>query len=314
MNHRTSPVHLIVAGAEKAGTTSLHTYLAAHPQVRASAKKETDFFRHPVRDLAPYLKFFGDRDAHVLLESSPAYLAEAAAVAPRIAQWLPQARLVFVLREPIDRLKSSFRFYKSRLHLAQSMSLDRFVECCLAYEDGTLTPQRAGVQAWHLQALRRGRYEEQLPAFAAHIGAHRMLVLDHAALRDDVRRTVAQVARFAGIDPAFYERYGFARENVSFLARRAGIHRIAIGVNDRFESVWRRHPRLKQRLLALYKRLNARPLDPDQPSADTMARLQRYYAGTHALLDTLFPPAPHLPPAAPQEGPRGPLATGSGLP
>lgn len=86
---------LIVGGAEKAGTTSLYRYLAAHPEVCASLSKETDYFRRANPDRNQYLEQFppiadGQR---LRLESSPGYLAEAEVVAPAIARVVPDAML-----------------------------------------------------------------------------------------------------------------------------------------------------------------------------------------------------------------------------
>lgn len=285
---------LIVGGAEKAGTTSLYTYLAAHPAVCASAKKETDHFRAEDADLASYLRYFDDPtgSASLYVESSPAYLAESDRVAPRIASMLPDARLVFVLRDPVDRLRSSFRFYKSRLHVPDRMSFDAFVNACFEFERGDRRAAELGIREWHLKSLQRGRYERLLLAFTAVTPPERLLLVLHDELREDVRTCVQRVARFAGLDPAFFDSHLFTRENVSFLARRPGLQRLAIFFNDRFERLWRRHPALKRRLLAAYKRANERPLDRDELLPQTLELVQAYYAGTTLLLADLKQQSP----------------------
>ena len=281
---------LIIAGAEKAGTTSLFAYLAAHPQVCASNKKETDHFRSADADLAGYQAYFTgwQQGQHrTCVEGSPGYMAESEAVAQRLAHCLPEAKLVFLLRDPIDRLRSSFRFYKSRLHLPDSMTFEQFANVCLAHEAGQATPAAAGIKSWHLSALGRGRYDLQLPHFEARFPAQHLLPIHYDDLRDDVRGTVMRAATLAGIDPAFYDGHEFGRENVSFLAKRSGLQRVAIYVNDRFEGVWRRHPQVKRKLMGLYKRVNERELESDPLTPTTLAALRDWYGPTYRLLSDL---------------------------
>jgi len=116
--------NFLIAGTEKAGTTSVFVYLSQHPQVCASSRKETDFFRNEFsgdrqRDEAAYAGYFRKctADQHILMEASPAYLGEADIVAPRIHALLPDAKLLFILREPIARLYSAYNFYVARLSI-----------------------------------------------------------------------------------------------------------------------------------------------------------------------------------------------------
>ena len=83
--------NFVIGGTEKAGTTSVFDWLSAHPQVCASSRKETDFFRDgftgdPVADARRYAGFFESCGGNkpVLMEASPGYLGEAAVVAPRL--------------------------------------------------------------------------------------------------------------------------------------------------------------------------------------------------------------------------------------
>jgi hypothetical protein len=103
-----------------------------------------------------------------------------------------------------------------------------------------------------------------------------------------VKRTVQRIARFSGIDPGFFDDFVFARENVSFTARNPSLQRVAIYVNDGLETVWRRFPPIKRRLLALYKSMNATTPSPASFSASTMASLQAFYAPTYAYMDERF--------------------------
>src|SRR5688500_17742284 len=98
----------LIIGAMKSGTSSVHRYLGQHPDVFTSQRKELDFFnRHYDRGLHWYMRQFGPGVAG---ESSPNYMKAHlwAETAGRIRKHVPDARLVCVLRNPIDRTLSHY--------------------------------------------------------------------------------------------------------------------------------------------------------------------------------------------------------------
>jgi hypothetical protein len=118
--------NFLVIGAGRSGTTSLHHYLGHHPQVFVPAVKSPGYFfccdrpavqdatqraltRHYfVADFDRYQALFdGVRDETAIGEVSPVYLATTRA-APRIASLLPHARLIAILRHPVDRAYARF--------------------------------------------------------------------------------------------------------------------------------------------------------------------------------------------------------------
>ena len=278
---------LIIAGAEKAGTTSLYRYLAAHPDVTPSLRKETDYFRDELPNLQGYLRQFPPSPAPgaVLMESSPGYLAEAEQAAPRIASTVPHAHLIFVLRDPVERLMSSFRFYKSRLHVPEEMTLDDFVGHCMRFDGSGESARQLELNPWHLRALARGRYELLLPCFETRMSRDRILVLGFDELHRDTRAVMTRICKFVGLDDRVFDGYSFTKENAGFSARNRAVQSVALFFNNRFERIWRRNPGLKQRLLLLYKRFNAKQLDTNvRPSADLEQRLLENYRPTYTFL------------------------------
>lgn len=115
--------NFIIAGAMKAGTTSLHEYLGQHPQVYTSPIKETRYFtfdpenpdhvnksyrNFPVRTMDAYLaQFDGVKDEVAVGEATPNYLISPLAPA-RISKIIPDVRLIFSLRHPVDRVYSIY--------------------------------------------------------------------------------------------------------------------------------------------------------------------------------------------------------------
>lgn len=115
--------NFVIAGAVKAGTTSLFYYLGQHPQVYRSPIKETRFFTFdpdnpdhvaksnryfPIRTLDAYLaQFDGVQDEKAIGEASPNYLISPHAPV-KMKELMPDVRLIFSLRSPVDRLYSKY--------------------------------------------------------------------------------------------------------------------------------------------------------------------------------------------------------------
>jgi len=115
------PTFLIV-GVQKAGTTSIYNYLQEHPQVYMSPVKETNFLEKDWENLAKdkqnkngiitledYSRLFaGVKDEIAIGEASPNYLFHYESSIPRIQKYVPDAQLIVVLRNPIERAYSDY--------------------------------------------------------------------------------------------------------------------------------------------------------------------------------------------------------------
>lgn len=113
----------LVIGAQKCGTTSLWRGMDSHPRIRVPSDKERRFFevdKRFERGLAEYVRTtFGDppgeeRIGIVSSQLMPADLARRKQVIERIAATCPDVRLVALLRNPIERATSFFRFASRR--------------------------------------------------------------------------------------------------------------------------------------------------------------------------------------------------------
>ena len=160
-----------VAGAPKAGSTALHAALARHPSLYMSAVKEPKFFlsdgppptrggpgdvrtyKEHVWQRADYEALFDPATAGQLRgESTPFYLYDRAAQ-QRIRALIPGAKLIAVLRDPIERAHSNW----THLWSAGLDPVDDFVTAC-GEEQRRIDAGWADF--WHYTAL--GRYGEQL--------------------------------------------------------------------------------------------------------------------------------------------------------
>lgn len=178
-----------VIGASKTGTTSLHEYLAVHPEIAMTDDKEPMCFEPPhwVDRMAEYRELFPHR-AEVRGESSTAYSAYpwVPEIPDRVRAAVPDARIIYIVRDPIPRTLS---------HYAQNV-WDRFpVRPFDELMDDLEHPMNMPVWA--------SRYATQYERWAERFGAERILVLDHRKLLTDRRGTMRQVFEFLGVDAGF---------------------------------------------------------------------------------------------------------------
>ncbi|MEP3052142.1 MAG: sulfotransferase [Erythrobacter sp.] len=193
---------VLIAGQPKAGTTSLYNWLAQHPQVGAGKLKEIRFLldggyplptpkRYDGANLEDYLSLFNHPDRPVLLDASPDYLGCSTPLT--LPSLHANSKAILIFRDPVGRMISAYRFYRSRGFLPNGMSFDGYIE----------QQDRDGVEEntpSHFRALDHCRKQHYAAQWSKTFGSN-LLVLDFADLRRDSRETLAQVCDFIGIDP-----------------------------------------------------------------------------------------------------------------
>ena len=187
--------NLIVIGGLKCGTTSLHHYLSLHPEISMSRPKELNFFVAELNwNLGTdwYASHF-DRSARVRGESSPHYtnLPRFEGVAERMKSLIPRATILYMVRDPIDRMLSHY------LHNAGAGYETRGLEQALGDPGGSY--------------LARSRYAMQVEPYLAAFGADRVAIVSREELRDERAATMRRVFELCGVDPGF-ESEQFERE------------------------------------------------------------------------------------------------------
>jgi hypothetical protein len=196
---------LIVIGGMKCGTSALHYYLDLHPEIYMSKPKELNFFadepalgplaREDIpllqrtrgnwhRGCAWYASHF-PADAPVRGESSPLYTAPwFPRVAERMASLVPEAKLLFLVRDPVERAVS---------HYVHNLAAGR---------------ERRGLGAAlgapHSPYVERSRYGAALESFACHFPAASILVLTREDLLLRRRETIRAAYGFAGVDESLW--------------------------------------------------------------------------------------------------------------
>lgn len=221
--HQAPRCNFFLVGAPKAGTTSIDRLLRGHPDVYLSPIKEPCHFcpdvaeqlapsfrkkqhvdiaaylaSRPLRELGlawvssadDYARLFEDASGQRIVgECSTFYLSSAEAPA-RIHAYNPDARIVAILRRPIDRIRSHYEM--DRVHGVTGRSLSSLVEEELALGDGA----HWGNSAYYVGA---SRYARQLQAYRRHFAPEQICVLSFERLLADPDRELRRLHAFLGI-------------------------------------------------------------------------------------------------------------------
>lgn len=204
--------NFLVLGAARCGTTSLHYYLAEHPDVTVSTIKEPNYFlfrqtpdgpRPCIADDRRLLaKSVPERDRYERLftspttavgEASPLYLYTRESPELIRAQ-VPHARLIAIVREPIERTWSHFVYVNDGLGEQTAAAFAAAVEreLPLGYE-----PYRTGTHF-----VRPSAYAEQLRRYRDTFPSDQLLVVSYADLVGATEETLRRICRFLGVDDA----------------------------------------------------------------------------------------------------------------
>ena len=268
----------IIAGVNKAGTTSLFVSLSTHPDVAPSSIKETRFFLparygHPLPPAAEWDAYFadaGDRPVH--LEATPSYFYGGAPVAEAMRTRLVDPHVLIALREPVSRALSFFSYQKIRLRLPADYPITDY----LAVADALTPADFQDPDNEKYMAFRGGCYADFLPGWFDVLGPDHVRLVDFDRLIGDEVTTLHDTASWLGLDPARFPADAVSSENRTTGFKSEGLQRVALAGNDKLERVLRRHPDAKRKLRAFYYRLNGRPTEEHIPDSVRAALAARY--------------------------------------
>ncbi|MCM1981519.1 sulfotransferase family protein [Lyngbya confervoides] len=203
--------NFLIIGAAKAGTTSLYAYLQQHPQIFLSTPKEPRFFalagdtpqyqgpiqlinQGSVTSWEDYQALFaGASEAAIARgEASTIYLYDPRAVG-RIRHYLPEAKLIAILRNPVDRAYSSY------LHLVRDGQETLSFEAALAAEPERI--RQGWPPLWHYQ--QRGYYYAQLKPYYDVFDPAQIKILRFEDLAQNPKALMQELFRFLGVSTDF---------------------------------------------------------------------------------------------------------------
>jgi len=200
----------LILGAQKAGTTALYAYLRWHPEITGPSFKEVSFFdRHYAHGERWYRAHMPARRRSLVGEASPSYLFHP--LAPeRVASMLPDARLIALLRSPVDR---AFSHYQHEVALGREPlqfedAIDREEQRMRGEVEHMLRePSYFSHAWWNYTYVARGQYAEQLERWFARFPRERLLVLFTEELAADTAGTYRRVLDFLGAGAHDLESY-----------------------------------------------------------------------------------------------------------
>jgi Sulfotransferase domain len=179
--------NLIIVGGLKCGTTSIHHYLGLHPEIQMSKPKELNFFARELNwdlGLDWYASRFDDR-FRVRGESSPHYtnLPRFEGVPERIREHCPDARLIYMVRDPIKRILSHW------VHATGA-----------GYETRELVPTLSEPDSAYIQ---RSLYWMQLQPYLELFDREQIEVITQEELQGERETTMRGAFVFAGVEEGF---------------------------------------------------------------------------------------------------------------
>ena len=275
--------NFIIGGTNKAGTTSIFNYLNAHPKVCGSIIKETRFFQKDYigelsQDKKTYSKYFKNcsNKCSVIMEATPSYLSRGRVVAEKIKIVLGDPKLLFILRNPIDRLFSYYNFQKSRFEIPLDLSFDDYVEISMEYETKNI-PINTKFDIRHLKLLGFGKYSTFIREYDDIFHSKNILIAFQEEMTKDLNNFMINLCKYLEIDSEFYSTYKFIKSNATFFGKNRKLHSIALRYNIVFEPMFNKIPKLKFHLKKAYKKINESKKKRSFLSDSTKHILKEYY-------------------------------------
>jgi hypothetical protein len=216
--------NLVIAGAPKSGTTSLFKWLQAHPSVVTSRIKETYYLMDPeycmfnkdsnylTGGLEGYSKLFPKyQSGQFCIEATPDNMYQKTAL--KVLSELPtQPTIVFILRDPVQRVLSMFEFAKNTLGTIDlNVSARDFFE---RIKNGQFSDDQI-----LNNALLYSEYHTWIDAWIKSCGESRVEIFFFEEIVEAPRSLVNKICNRIGIDGAFYNDFEFKPENPSLPVR-----------------------------------------------------------------------------------------------
>ena len=269
--------NLFVAGVPKAGTTSLFHYLALHPDVFPSSRKEPGFF-HPFKikdmdkNLEAYKKLFTRHSGQrYVMEATPGYFYGGKESADAINNFSPESKIIIVLRNPVQRLFSFYKYKKSLGHIDGKLNFGSYIEECKKVP-GNQSIQKHNYDFW---AIVGGNYASLLSEWHNVFG-NRLKVCFFDDMVKDEPKFIEEICKWLDLDKSEIDDSRTKVQNKSMIYRSQGLQRVATSFDRRLSGVWYYFPWIKWPFSGIYNLLNAKP-HTETISDSLRAELTQYY-------------------------------------
>lgn len=269
----------LVIGAQKSGTTSLFVMLSKHPQLFLPARKELQFFSSPMlypKGIDWYAdEFFSACPENKLAgEISPQYMYSTE-IARRVHDGVPKAKIIAILREPIDRAWSHYLMTRRREQEVRPPE-EAFAAARATDETDANAPESA-------RYLQFSDYERVLLEYLRLYGRKNMLILFQEDLDRRPEAVIRQICAFLGVEEVI-------PQNVGVRAHQSGDVRFKLlGRLIRGDNLARRVlrlfvPRRLRPIIVLWaEMLNIRPAKKKAEMPASLRREFNYFAERQAV-------------------------------
>jgi len=179
--------NMIIIGAKKCATTSLHYYLSLHPEISMSKEKELDYFSTNWHKGVEWYQSHFTTDVPICGESSPSYTnyPQFKDVAAKMYNTVPNTKLIYIVRNPIDRLISHY--------------MNNYAK---AEENRTLAEALQKLNKNNLYVA-CSQYHTQLKQYLAYYPIEQICILTTEALYTHRVETLKKVFLFLGVTSNF---------------------------------------------------------------------------------------------------------------
>lgn len=215
--------NLIIAGPPKTGSTSLFTWLSRHPDCFPSKEKETHFFADHVNaynqkcnyidcGIEAYSQLFEGADNHkIIFEATPSYIDSKNAFR-NIPKLKPIPRMLFLYREPTERMWSEYSFFRYTLGTYQK-SFAEYV----GYDS----------TSFHGKNYERGRIVKNINRWTEAIGSQNTIVLKFADLKTNPAGLMKHLCDLLNIPSEPFDHMEFEVKNQTRALRNGMLHSLA---------------------------------------------------------------------------------------
>jgi Sulfotransferase domain len=277
--------NLVIAGVVKAGTTSVYSYLSLHPDICCSTVKETCYFsyyrygqwdsryKNTNNQFQQYQQYFSNCEQQkYVMEATPGYFEGGMKVAQAIKNTLGNnVKIIIILREPVSRLISFFKYKKSMLELDSKISLDEYLRQCEALSPLERIKQENDTY-WGIEGGFYANYlEDWLNVFGESIY---LTFFDE--LISDPKLFLSKMYNWLEIDNTILEAQELTVENKSLGYKNKYLQQLALFINLKAEKFWRANSGIKSILRDIYHNLNGLP-HQEKISEQTLNYLQSLY-------------------------------------
>lgn len=250
--------NFIIAGVNKAGTTSVFQYLNGHPQVCSSRDKETGYFLpfrygKPAEPIEKYTEQFQDyKNEKIIMEATPGYFFGGFPLAKAIYNTSQKnCKVLIVLREPVSRLVSFYRAKKKSLELDGKMDFKSYVHASV-----NLSEQEIKIRENNkMTGISSGYYINYIDDWFSVFGKNLKIVF-FDDLNDNPKKFMMELCNWLEIDAHYFADFIFEVENKTYSFKNRFVQKMAVSVNMGAARFWRKNPNIKKWIRKQYFKVN----------------------------------------------------------